>query len=66
MPRVAKALDHAPNALAVIRPAIGVASGSAVSTDNAAIAAWLYLAGYLSDVRPASSPWSIRSWWRQL
>jgi phosphatidylglycerophosphate synthase len=50
MPRFAKALDHAPNALAVIRPVIGVASGFAVSTDNGAIAAWLYLAGYLSDV----------------
>jgi phosphatidylglycerophosphate synthase len=50
MPRVARALDHAPNALALIRPVIGVASGFAVSTDNGAIAAWLYLAGYLSDV----------------
>jgi phosphatidylglycerophosphate synthase len=50
VPRVAKALDHAPNALALLRPVIGVASGFEVSTDNGAIAAWLYLAGYLSDV----------------
>jgi len=50
VPGVAKALNHAPNALAVIRPVIGVASGFAVSTDDGAIAAWLYLAGYLSDV----------------
>jgi phosphatidylglycerophosphate synthase len=50
MSGVARALDRTPNALAAIRPIIGVASGIAVSTDNAAIGAWLYLAGYLSDV----------------
>jgi phosphatidylglycerophosphate synthase len=50
MLRVAKAFDHAPNALAVVRPILGVGSGFAVSTDNGAIAAWLYLAGFLSDV----------------
>ena len=50
LPRVAGALDHAPNALAIIRPVIGVASGFAVATDNGAIGAWLYLVGYLSDV----------------
>ena len=50
MPRVAGALGHAPNALAIIRPAIGIASGFAVSTDNGVIAAWLYLVGFLSDV----------------
>jgi phosphatidylglycerophosphate synthase len=48
--RVARVLDHGPNALAAIRPLIGVASGFAVLTDNGVGAAWLYLAGYLSDV----------------
>jgi phosphatidylglycerophosphate synthase len=58
---VAKALYHAPNALAVIRPVIGAASGFAVSTDNGAIAAWLYLAGYLSDVADGSLSRAINS-----
>jgi phosphatidylglycerophosphate synthase len=48
--RVAGFLDHAPNALTVMRPLIGVASGFAVLTDNGAGGAWLYLAGYVSDV----------------
>ena len=48
--RVAGLLGHAPNALAAIRPVIGVAAGFAVLTDNAAAGAWLYLVGYVSDV----------------
>ncbi len=47
---VAGLLGHAPNALTAIRPFIGVACGFAVLTDNGAAGAWLYLAGYLSDV----------------
>lgn len=43
-------LGHAPNALTAIRPVIGVACGFAVLTDNGAAGAWLYLAGYVSDV----------------
>lgn len=48
--RLAGLLGHAPNALTAIRPVIGVASGIAVLTDNGAEGAWLYLAGYVSDV----------------
>ena len=48
--RVAALLGHAPNALAAVRPFIGIASGLAVLTDNGAAAAWLYLAGYGTDV----------------
>ena len=43
-------LGHAPNALTASRPVIGVACGVAVLTDNGAAGAWLYLAGYVSDV----------------
>jgi phosphatidylglycerophosphate synthase len=39
-----------PNALAAVRPLIGIASGLEVLTDNGAAAAWLYLVGYGSDV----------------
>ena len=46
----AKVLEQAPNAMAVIRPVFGVASGFAVATDHGAIAAWLYLVGYIRDV----------------
>ena len=48
--RVVGLLRHAPNALTAIRPAIGVASGFEVLTDNGSVGAWLYLAGYVSDV----------------
>jgi phosphatidylglycerophosphate synthase len=48
--RVAGLLGQAPNALAAVRPFIGIASGLAVLTDNGAAAAWLYLAGYGTDV----------------
>jgi phosphatidylglycerophosphate synthase len=47
---VARLLGHAPNALTASRPVIGVACGVAVLTDNGAAGAWLYLAGYVSDV----------------
>jgi phosphatidylglycerophosphate synthase len=47
---VARLLRRAPNALTASRPVIGVACGIAVLTDNVAVGAWLYLAGYLSDV----------------
>ena len=39
-----------PNALAAIRPIIGIACGFAVLTDYGAAGAWLYLVGYVSDV----------------
>ena len=48
--RVAGLLGQAPNALAAVRPFIGIASGLAVLADNGAAAAWLYLAGYGTDV----------------
>jgi phosphatidylglycerophosphate synthase len=47
---VAGLVGNVPNALAAIRPVIGVAAGLAVLTDNGASGAWLYLAGYVSDV----------------
>jgi phosphatidylglycerophosphate synthase len=47
---VPRLLGHAPNALTAIRPVIGIASGFAVLTDNGGTGAWLYLAGYVSDV----------------
>ncbi len=47
---VARLLGHAPNALTASRPVIGVACGVALLTDNVAAGAWLYLAGYVSDV----------------
>ncbi len=43
-------MQVAPNALAAIRPIIGIASGVAVLSDNGATGAWLYLGGYFSDV----------------
>jgi phosphatidylglycerophosphate synthase len=48
--RAARLLGHAPNALTASRPVIGVACGVALLTDNGAAGAWLYLAGYVSDV----------------
>ena len=48
--RAAGILSHAPNALAAVRPVIGIASGIALLADNGAVAAWLYLAGYGTDV----------------
>jgi phosphatidylglycerophosphate synthase len=48
--RVAGLLGQAPNVLTAARPFIGIASGLAVLTDNGAAAAWLYLAGYGTDV----------------
>jgi len=42
--------DRAPYALTTIRPFVGTASGFAVLSDNGAVGAWLYLAGYVSDV----------------
>jgi phosphatidylglycerophosphate synthase len=47
---VPRLLGLVPNALTAIRPIIGIASGFAVLTDNGATGAWLYLAGYVSDV----------------
>ncbi|MDQ2943721.1 MAG: CDP-alcohol phosphatidyltransferase family protein, partial [Candidatus Dormibacteraeota bacterium] len=48
--RGAALLRNAPNALTVIRPALGIASGFEVFTGHAGIAAWLYLAGYVTDI----------------
>jgi phosphatidylglycerophosphate synthase len=47
---VPRLLGLVPNALTAIRPIIGIAAGFAVLTDNGATGAWLYLAGYVSDV----------------
>src|SRR5262245_64380885 len=43
-------LRFVPNAVTLARPMLGAASGLAVYTGEGALGAWLYLAGYLTDV----------------